>query len=156
ILQTASNPYITIIGPPESAAKRISIMGICNKLAGASAPIILGFFLNLDNVDKLSEEIDSMPEAQKILELNELASRVIAPYIGIFAVLIILAFLIYKSSLPEIDTDHEDETVAASNTGKQSVFEFPHVLLGVLTIFLYVGVEVMAGDSIITYGKSQG
>lgn len=156
ILQTASNPYITIVGPPESAAKRISIMGICNKLAGAAAPIILGLFLKLDNVDKLKAEVANMTSADRASALDEMALHVITPYLGIIAVLLILAFWVYKSGLPEVDTDEEDAEVAASNSGKKSVFDFPHVVLGVLTLFLYVGVEVIAGDSIISYGSSQG
>src|SRR5690554_3173469 len=156
ILQTASNPYITIVGPPESAARRISIMGICNKLAGAMAPLILGLFLRLEDADKLRSEVAHMAVDDRIAALNEMAMRVITPYIGIITVLLILAFWIYKSSLPEVDTDQEDEFISASNFGKKSVFDFPHVMLGVLTLFLYVGVEVMAGDTIIRYGVSQG
>jgi glucose/galactose transporter len=155
VLQTASNPYITIIGPRESAAKRISIMGICNKVAGAIAPIVLGA-ITLKNADSLVSRLQTMNPAQKALELDALASRVILPYILIIAVLLLLAFFTYKSGLPEIDTDKEDETVAAANTRKTSIFQFPHLLLGVVTLFLYVGAEVMAGDTIISYGASQG
>lgn len=155
VLQTASNPYITIIGPRESAAKRISIMGICNKVAGAIAPIVLGA-ITLQNADSLVSRLQTMDPAQKALELDALASKVIVPYILIIAVLLVLAFFTYKSGLPEIDTDKEDETVAAANTRKTSIFQFPHLLLGVLTIFFYVGAEVMAGDTIISYGASQG
>lgn len=155
ILQTASNPYITIIGPPESAARRISIMGICNKLAGGIAPIVLGTIM-LQDADKIRESIQTMDAVAKAAELDALAARVILPYIAIICVLTLIALLINRSSLPEIDTDQENESVAASNTGKKSVFDFPHVLLGVFTLFLYVGVEVMAGDSIISYGSSQG
>lgn len=156
ILQTASNPYITIVGPPESAAKRISIMGICNKLAGAAAPLVLGLFLHLDKADALRNNIADMTLAAKNLALDEMAHRVITPYIGIIVVLLILAFWVFKSGLPEIDTDEEDESVASSNADKKSIFDFPHVILGVVTLFLYVGVEVIAGDSIISYGSSQG
>ena len=155
ILQTASNPYITIIGPQESAARRISIMGICNKLAGAIAPIILGA-IALKNADELTTRLVTMSEAQKAVELDALAERVILPYIFIIAVLVILSILLYFSKLPEVDTDKEDETVSIANTKKRSVFQFPHLLLGVLAIFLYVGVEVLAGDTIIAYGASQG
>ena len=155
ILQTASNPYITIIGPRESAAKRISIMGICNKVAGGIAPIVLGA-ITLKNADSLVSRLQTMDPGQKALELDALASRVITPYIIIIAVLLVLAFFTYKSGLPEIDTDKEDETVAAANTRKTSIFQFPHLLLGVVTIFFYVGAEVMAGDTIISYGASQG
>src|SRR5690606_38560101 len=156
ILQTASNPYITIVGPAESAAKRISIMGICNKLAGAAAPIIIGIFLQLDKADELKAKISSLSPAERIEELDAMALRVIPPYIGIIVVLLALAFWVYKSSLPEVDTDEEDESLSATNSGKKSVFDFPHVILGVITLFLYVGVEVIAGDSIISYGDTQG
>lgn len=156
VLQTASNPYITIVGPPESAAKRISIMGICNKLAGAAAPLILGLFLHLDKADALRSEVAGMSMDARNLALDQMAHRVITPYIGIIVVLLVLAYWVYKSGLPEIDTDKEDETIASSNTGKTSVFHFPHVILGVITLFLYVGAEVIAGDTIISYGSSQG
>jgi FHS family L-fucose permease-like MFS transporter len=155
ILQTASNPYITVLGPPESAAKRISIMGICNKVAGAIAPIALGA-ITLKGVDELKIKLLTMSIAEKENALNALASRVILPYVVIIAVLVILAALIWYSNLPEIDTEHEDEELALANSNKTSVFQFPHLMLGVLTMFLYVGVEVMAGDTIISYGASQG
>ncbi|MCO5935922.1 sugar MFS transporter [Mucilaginibacter sp. RB4R14] len=155
LLQTASNPYITILGPPESAAKRISIMGISNKIAGALAPIVLGA-ITLKNADGFKERLATMAADVKIAELNELASRVILPYIIIVIVLLILAVIIYYSSLPEIDTDQEDETTAINNSGKTSITQFPHLLLGVLTLFFYVGVEVIAGDTIINYGSTQG
>lgn len=155
LLQTASNPYITILGPAESAAKRISIMGICNKVAGAIAPIVLGA-IALKDADGFHDRLLLMNPAEKIAELNALASRVILPYVIIIIVLVILAVLIYFSTLPEIDTDKEDETVSQATAGKTSILQFPHLLLGVLTVFLYVGVEVMAGDTIISYAHYQG
>ncbi|MBD1363915.1 sugar MFS transporter [Mucilaginibacter sp. ZT4R22] len=153
VLQSASNPYITIVGPPESAAKRISIMGICNKFAGVLAPLALGAVI-LSNLDGFDAKLALMSAAARDLALNELASRVIVPYILIVIVLVILSVLIYFSGLPEIDTDHEDETVAAANSGKTSITQFPHLVLGVIALFLYVGAEVIAGDSIIGYGSS--
>jgi FHS family L-fucose permease-like MFS transporter len=155
VLQTASNPYITILGPPESAARRISIMGICNKVAGAIAPIILGA-ITLTNADELKSMLVTMTVSQKADALNALAARVIIPYIVIVIVLVVLSVQVYFAHLPEIDTDHEDDAIALANTGKSTVFQFPHLLLGVLAMFLYVGVEVMAGDTIISYGASQG
>jgi glucose/galactose transporter len=155
LLQTASNPYVTIIGPLESAAKRISIMGICNKVAGGIAPIILGA-ITLKNADGLKAQLATMDSTQKAIELNALASRVIVPYIFIIGSLVLLSVLIYFSSLPEVDTNKEDETTANANTKKTSILQFPHLILGAITIFVYVGVEVMAGDSIISYGSSQG
>jgi len=155
VLQTAANPYITILGPRESAAKRISIMGICNKVAGALAPVALGA-VALKDADALVKRLGSLSAAAKAAELDALAARVVTPYLLMLGVLIILAVLIYFSSLPEIDTDHEDEAVAAANTNKSSIFHFPHLILGALAMFFYVGVEVIAGDTIISYGASQG
>jgi FHS family L-fucose permease-like MFS transporter len=151
VLQSASNPYITIVGPAESAAKRISIMGIFNKSAGVLAPIALGAVV-LKDIDAFTAKLATLGAAEKAAQLNELASRVIVPYVLIVVVLLILAVLIYFSGLPEIDTDHEDETVAAANSGKTSIFQFPHLILGVIALFFYVGAEVIAGDSIISYG----
>ena len=129
-------------------------MGICNKIAGALAPVILGTVV-LANIDSITEKLKTLSAAEKALELNELASRVIMPYSIMVVVLILLAILIYFSSLPEINTEHEDETVAAANTNKTSIVQFPHLMLGVATLFVYVGAEVIAGDSISLYGTSQ-
>jgi len=155
ILQTAANPYITILGPIESAAKRISIMGICNKVAGALAPIVLGA-IALKNIDILVEELKTMNLTEKATALNMLSERVVFPYLIMMGVLILLAILIYYSSLPNIDTDAEDETLAQSNINKKNIFQFPHLLLGTLAMFVYIGVEVIAGDTVISYGASQG
>ncbi len=155
VLQTASNPYITILGPRESAARRISIMGICNKVAGAIAPIVLGA-VTLKNADVLQDKLVHMTRPDQILALNELASRVILPYVIIIIVLVLLGVLVYFSSLPEIDTDQEDEEVAMANSNKTSILQFPQLVFGALAMFFYVGVEVMAGDTIISYGSAMG
>jgi len=156
LLQTASNPYITILGPIESAAKRISVMGICNKGAGALAPLIMGAFLLKDS-DALIERLKTMNIAQKATELDALASRVIVPYIVIAVILAALAVFIYFSSLPEVKAEGEEisEKNTTHNDGK-TIFSFPYLWMGFITLFLYVGVEVMAGDIIQVYGKSVG
>lgn len=156
LLQTASNPYITIIGPPESAAKRISIMGICNKFAGAIAPIILASVILKDShiiEEKLAAAADAATRAGL---LDELASRVIGPYIVMAVILVLLGLFLKYAHLPEIDTDAEDETAADSNVRKTSIWQFPHLILGVVALFFYVGVEVIAGDTVIRYGQSIG
>lgn len=156
LLQTASNPYISIIGPIESAAQRISIMGICNKTAGMISPLILGAVV-LKNATPLETQINATTDpVLKETLLQELASRVITPYIIITVLLVILALMIWYSSLPEIDTDKNGDTSSAAAKNKTSVFQFPHLLLGVLCIFVYVGAEVLAGDAIGIYGRSEG
>lgn len=154
LLQTASNPYISVIGPLESAASRISIMGICNKVAGALSPWILGAIV-LEGASEIEHKIQTAVDpAQRIQWLEELSHRVILPYGIMAAVLFLLAIMIRYSSLPEINTDGGEEKSTAS--GKTSILQFPHTLLGALCIFVYVGVEVMAGDVISIYGKSIG
>jgi len=143
------------VGPPESAATRMSFMGICNKVAGAIAPLVLGA-IALNGIDELKVKLLSMGAAEKQVALNALAGKVIVPYLVMMGVLIVLGALIWISTLPEVDTEHEDEQIALANSNKTSILQFPHLLLGVLAMFLYVGVEVMAGDTIIGYGASQG
>ena len=151
LLQTASNPYVTIIGPIESAAKRISIMGICNGIAGVLAPAILGF-ITLKGADDIVRKITTMTVEQKSLELDALASRVIIPYILIMVSLLLLAVFLYFSNLPDFDAEEENAMADEEVLNKTSIFRFPHLLLGVFTIFLYTGVEVIAGNTIISYG----
>jgi MFS transporter, FHS family, L-fucose permease len=156
LLQTAVNPYITIIGPRESAAKRISIMGIANKFAGAIAPIILASIILKDAKileSQLSQAADSVARA---VILDEMANRVIMPYIVMAVILVILGFIIRIAHLPEVDTDAEDPDQSESKTIKTSIWQFPHLILGVVALFFYVGVEVIAGDTIIRYGQSLG
>ena len=155
ILQTAANPYITVLGPQESAAKRISVMGICNGIAGVIAPIILGAII-LQDADGLDKKLALFTLQQKNEMLNELAHRVILPYAIMMITLVLLALFIHFSSLPEVEADKEDTTVTASGTNNKSIFHFPHLLIGVVTLFLYVGAEVIAVDTITGYGSSLG
>lgn len=155
LLQTAANPYVTILGPLESGAKRMSIMGICNKGAGALAPLIMGAFLLKDSAS-LIERLKTMDVAQKAVELNELASRVIVPYIIITLVLLILAVFVHFANLPEVKNEDETANEYAPIEDGKSLFSFPYLWMGFVALFLYVGVEVMAGDIIQIYGKEIG
>jgi glucose/galactose transporter len=155
ILQTASNPYITIIGPRETAATRISIMGICNKVAGALAPLILAYFI-LSDGDAFVESLKGMDQAAKMIALDKLATRVIPPYIVIAVALAVLGVLIRFSPLPEIEMESEQDADQNGQLARKSIFQYPHLLLGALALFLYVGAEVIAGDTIIRYGISLG
>ncbi len=149
LLQTASNPYASILGPIESAARRISIMGICNKIAGALSPVIIGAVV-LKGATGLEKQLaGALSPVQKEALLQQLAGRVVMPYLSMAAV------LIKRSGLPEIATSHTD-IVADTQEPAKSIWQFPHLLLGVGAIFFCVGVEVIAGDTIIQYGRSQG
>jgi MFS transporter, FHS family, L-fucose permease len=157
LLQTASNPYITILGPLESAAKRISIMGIFNKVAGVLSPVILSVLI-LKGADAIEKQLgNSANITTKEQLLNNLADRVIVPYIVMAIVLVIMAVWIRFSSLPEVEqAEKEEEKQDTSIQTKTSIFQFPHLIIGVIALFFYVGVEVLAGDTIGQYGRMLG
>jgi fucose permease len=149
VLQTASNPYATILGPRESAAQRISFLGIANKLAGILSQFIFGGLL-LTGANAVS--------GTATLE------KVVTPYLILTGVLVVLAGLIRFSNLPEVSEEQEDEPTNANVSAGQlvrsqtrtSVWQFPNLVLGVLALFCYVGAEVIAGDTIINYGRAIG
>jgi len=155
ILQTAVNPYVTIIGPRESAAARISIMGICNKMAGVIAPLILAYYI-LNDGDTFVASLAQMDEAAKTIALNGLAHRVIGPYVVMTIIFFLLGVGVRYSPLPEIEAESDDEMETNGSAPKTSIWQYPHLVLGVLTLFFYVGAEVIAGDTIIRYGMSLG
>ncbi|HEV7349610.1 sugar MFS transporter [Telluribacter sp.] len=145
VLQTAINPYVTILGPRESAAQRISFMGLANKGAGIISQVVFGgLLLSGATATTQEEELD----------------KVVGPYLVLTAVLVGLALLIRLSKgLPEVDEEEENPIVdeaGVAPTKKTSVFQFPNLVLGVIALFCYVGVEVIAGDTIIAYGVSLG
>lgn len=156
ILQTAANPYITVLGPKESAARRISIMGICNKGAGIIAPLVFAAVILKATDTDLFIQLDNMDPSQKGMALDELVQRVILPYICVGLVLFLLGMLVRFSPLPDIDTENESSEVAAANANKNSIIEFPHLILGALAIFLHVGTQVISIDTIIGYANSMG
>lgn len=137
ILQTAANPYITVLGPKERAAQRISIMGICNKGAGILAPLLFAAVILKATDGTLFKQLPLMNAAEKSVALDELIRRVIVPYTCVGIVLVGLGLMVRYSPLPEIDTEQESEAVAAANSGKTSIFQFPHLILGAIAIFLH-------------------
>src|SRR5258708_196757 len=105
LLQTASNPYVSILGPLESAAKRISIMGVCNKLGGMLSPVILGTLL-LQGTDVIRKQVSTTVDATtRERLLTDLSGRVVTPYLIMGIALILLAFLLLRSRLPEIEME---------------------------------------------------
>lgn len=154
LLQTAVNPYITILGKRETAAVRFSIMGICNNLAGAIGPLVLSYYI-LNDGDAIVEQLRSMNDSARAATLDALSKRVIGPYIVMTLVLLALGYSVRYSALPEVDQEQEADAGVA-DAGKTSVFQFPYMVLGALALFFYVGVEVIAGNTIVSYGISLG
>ena len=158
ILQTAANPYVTIIGPIESAARRISIMGLCNKFAGIISPLIFAALVlrTTDNelFAQLNQNLIVGPEREAILD--ELIRRVMLPYTGLAILLFLFGIGIYCSPLPEINTRQVNNEEDSAVTGKNSILQYPHLILGAFAIFLHVGTQVIAIDTIIGYAESMG
>ncbi len=154
VLQTAANPYITVLGPKERAAQRISIMGICNKGAGILAPLLFAAVILKATDSDLFNQLGAMGETEKNAALDELIRRVMVPYACVGTVLIGLGLFVRYSPLPEINTEQESAEVASANVDKKSIFEFPHLILGAFAIFIHVGTQVIAIDTIIGYANS--
>jgi len=137
LLQGAVNPYITIIGPVDTAAVRMSMMGIMNKLAWWLAPVFLGIFIDLKDVQ---------------------VEDIILPFYIVTGILFILGIFVYFAPLPEVKAEGEDEESGADESlyaaGKNSILQFPHLLLGVLALFLYVGIETLPMASIIDFART--
>ena len=154
LLQTAVNPYISILGPIEGAAQRIALMGICNKVAGILAPLLIGTLV-LHGIGDLATQVASADAMEKTRLLTEFAAKIHTPYLTMAGVLVVLAIAIWFSPLPELKASEVNAAPipVPGTRERSSIFQFPHVWLGALCIFVYVGVEVMAGDAIGTYGN---
>lgn len=150
ILQTASNPYIVKIGPQETAAVRISIMGLLNKFAGFLAPLVFTALVLGDFSNVSAQSVAMMDEAQRQVTINELSNNLISPYIYMAVGLSFLGGLLKLSSLPELVIAEESELVDVK------LSSYPHLILGAVSLFMYVGVEVIAGDTIGLYGSQLG
>ncbi len=159
LLQSAANPYITIIGPIESAAQRISMMGICNKVAGIIAPLVFAAVVLKVSDNELFNLLESgtLGEAEKAGLLDQLIRRVIWPYSFLGVLLLAVGIGIKFSPLPEINTEQSNKNEnAATGPEKISIFQYPYLILGALAIFFHVGTQVIAIDTIIGYAKSMG
>lgn len=160
LLQTAANPYISILGPIEAAARRIALMGICNKGAGILAPLLLGTLV-LHGMGDLDAQVRAADAATRARLLDAFAAQIHGPYLVMAGVLALAAVAILFSPLPEVRPEEANAEsapgkAADASAARGSVLQYPHLLLGVLCLFVYVGVEVLAGDAIGTYGNGFG
>lgn len=157
LLQTAANPYVVKVGPEKSAAVRIMFMGLMNKGAGVIAPlaftaIVLGDFANLS-----SASLEMMSATEQSETITALSHGLIYPYLGMAVVFTVLAWLLKMSSLPELPLEQEvEQNAEAGQAQKTSILQFPALVLGALTLFVYVGAEVIAGDTIGLFASNLG
>ncbi len=145
LVQTAVNPYVVKMGPEESAARRISLMGILNKSAGIVAPLVFTALI----LGGMSGHPTTTPSAE---EIEQMANNLVMPYIYMGLVIGVVALLVRLSSLPELVSEEDKE----EKLPLRGALQFPNLVLGVIALFLYVGVEVIAGDTIGAYGRSIG
>ncbi|WP_337880293.1 sugar MFS transporter [Rheinheimera sp.] len=150
LLQTASNPYIVCVGPRESAAMRISCMGIVNKGVGFIVPLLFSAWV-LTGMEAYSDAaLAAMTPEQKLQQLTELSERLIQPYLLMALVLSALTLFVWWAPLPKLDFEQQQKR------HWRELKQYPQVWLGALTLFCYVGVEVIAGDSIGLFGQQLG
>ncbi|MEJ5052747.1 sugar MFS transporter [Sphingobacterium sp. MYb382] len=159
VLQTAANPYVTILGDKERAAQRFSIMGISNKLAGILAPLLFAAIVLRPEDQSTLDSLAQLTPLEKELAIEGLLRRVVLPYAVVSGILLLLGLLVKFSPLPEIHTEGEHDKGAESaidTEGKTSILHFPHLVLGSIAIFFHVGSQVIAVDSIIGYAQHTG
>lgn len=152
-MQTAYNLYISILGPMDSAARRVAAMGICNKAGGVLAPYAFGALV-MGELGEFVKRVEGAPTptvAQALL--HEFASRLYWPYLTLAAILVVMAVCVARSSLPDIMPSSANAAMRSADPAR-SIFSFPHLWLGVVCIFTYVGAEVLAGGVIGLYGQS--
>jgi len=145
ILQTASNPYVVLVGPIESAAMRISIMGLINKGAGVIVPIVFTALV-LSDLGSTSKDELAVLSSEQIQALSE---RLVKPYLYMAITAFCLIALVKFAHLPEIESEQDEKT----ETDKTGIMQFPQAILGAMALFAYVGVEVIAGDTIGLFGS---
>lgn len=158
ILQTAANPFVTIIGPIESAARRISIMGICNKFAGIVSPLIFSALV-IREADKTTMALVKSGELvgpAKEQALDEMILNVIPPYLCLAVLLFVFGFVFYKSSIPDIDPKSLNKAEEGAGSERKSIFAYPYLILGALAMFCHVGSQVISVDTSIRYAESMG
>lgn len=147
LLQTAVNPYVVRLGPEESAAVRISIMGILNKGAGVISPLVFTALIVSNFTGTVGTELSQA-------QVDAMANSLILPYLGMAIFIGVLAVAVKKSPLPELINDDIEQV--SSKDELRETLSHPNLVLGAIAIFLYVAVEVIAGDTIGTFALSLG
>lgn len=158
ILQTASNPFVTIIGPMESAARRISVMGICNKLAGILAPLVFAKAVIRPSDKQVIDQVNAglLTGIAKEEALDNMILSVIPPYLILGVFLFVFGIIFYKSSIPEINPNKENESVDSDGKDKKSILAYPYLILGAIALFLHVGSQAVSVNTIMGYAQSMG
>lgn len=153
ILQTAANPFVTIIGPLDSAARRISIMGICNKFAGIIAPLIFAKLVIRPSDKLIMEQVETgvLTGVAKEMALDQMIQGVILPYSILAVLLIIFGVVFYRSAIPEVNPSKSTDT-----SGRKSVLSYPYLVLGAVALFCHLGSQALSVNTIMGYAQGMG
>lgn len=158
ILQSAANPYITIIGPKESAAKRLSIVGTGNKLAGILANLLFAALVIKESdkviMQKVKEGAYSGLELDHVLD--KLISGVMLPYFILAILLFVFGIVVRYSVLPELDARVANKATSTDSDTRTSIFQYPALILGAIAIFFHVGAQMISLATIIDYAGTMG
>lgn len=154
ILQTVANPFVTIIGPMESAAKRISIVGICNKFAGILAPLVFSAIVIAPQKEKMAAiQSGELTGAARDAAMADLLHGVIAPYLVLGIVLFLFGIIFYKSKIQDINPS---ENKKEGSDGRKSILAYPYLVLGVLALFCHLGTQALSINTIIGFADGSG
>ena len=158
ILQSAANPYVTIVGPIESAAKRMSIVGTGNKLAGVIANLIFAAVVIRESDRELMQQIEAGVYTGADLDaaLSTLIQGVMTPYLILGIALFIFGVIIHYSPLPELDPSVVNKQSTEDEESRKSIFQYPALLLGVLAMFFHIGTQMIALGTSIQYAGTMG
>lgn len=157
ILQSVANPFVTIIGPYESAAKRISVMGICNKFAGIIAPLVFAALV----IRPQDKEVMDMVEAglldgpAKEAALDGMIRGVIVPYVVLAVLLFVFGIIFFKSPVQDINPNNANAS-DSSDGDRKSIWSYPYLVLGVIALFCHLGSQQISVSTIIGYAQSTG
>ena len=157
VLQSAANPFVTIIGPIQSAAKRISIMGLCNKTAGIISPLLFAALVIKPGDSAVMQTVASgqLAGAAKKAALDGLIRGVIPPYLCLAAILLAFSFIFFKSPIPDINPGTGNKAEDGTDDRK-SVFAYPYLVLGVIAIVAHLGSQQISISTLIGYAGSMG
>lgn len=151
LMQVVINPLVSLLGPSERAAQRIAIMGVCNKCAGILAPIVLATVV-MGDIGSISQHLQEAtdPTVRNAL-LTGFVHAIYAPYMTMALILLAAAIGVAMFPLPDLQAP----PLPGLPADRRRIFR-PHLTFGIAAMFVYVGIEVMAGDAIGTYGQGFG
>lgn len=156
ILQSVANPFVTIIGPHESAARRISVMGICNKFAGIIAPLLFAAAVIRPEDKTVMDMVEAglLEGTAKEAALDGMIRGVIVPYVVLAILLFIFGLLFYKSPVQDINPNSANG--GSSEGDRSSIWKYPYLVLGVVALFCHLGSQQISVSTIIGYAQNMG